>query len=317
MPGPGGGRPSLLVSPSPGGRGPSPAIHFLSDYGLADEFVGVVHAVLHRLAPTATVIDLSHVVPPFDVQAGADLLGRSAPHLGPGAVLAVVDPEVGTDRRAVAVAVDSADGPGWLVGPDNGLLLPAAGVLGPIARAVRLTAPTPSGTPRAGPSGRWVGATFDGRDVFAPAAAHLVLGGDPAVLGPDIDPAALVRLDPRQVAGPATTPDAPGLRAGAGWIDRFGNVQLLTTPDALSAGGLTPGGTALVTVTAGDGSVGAPWTARWVAAFAELGPEELGLMVDANGRPALVLYRSSAARRLGLSGPGAGVEITPRPHQGS
>ena len=158
-----------------GRRGSNPAIYFLSDYGIADEFVGVVHAVLHRLAPTSTVIDLSHLVAPFDVQAGADLLERSLPHLGPGVVLAVVDPGVGTARRAVAVAVESVDGPQWLVGPDNGILLPAADALGPVTRAVGLEARALAigRTASPGPAG----ATFDGRDLFAPAAAHLAQQG--------------------------------------------------------------------------------------------------------------------------------------------
>ena len=299
-----------------GRRGSNPAIYFLSDYGIADEFVGVVHAVLHRLAPTSTVIDLSHLVAPFDVQAGADLLERSLPHLGPGVVLAVVDPGVGTARRAVAVAVESVDGPQWLVGPDNGILLPAADALGPVTRAVGLEARALAigRTASPGPAG----ATFDGRDLFAPAAAHLVLGEDPSRLGPDLDPTTLVRIQPG--SGPvASRPDLSnpsglsGLSAEVGWIDRFGNAQLRSTPAALSDAGLAPGDRAVVSVRSDDGSGGPPTAARWVGAFAELGPGELGLMVDANGRPALVVDRSSAARLLALAGPGTVIEITPAP----
>ena len=294
--------------------GPTPAIYFLSDYGVADEFVGVVHAVLHRLAPSSTVIDLSHLVAPFDVRAGADLLERSVPHLSRGVVLAVVDPGVGTGRRAVALAVASRTGPEWLVGPDNGLLLPAAGVLGAVTRAVELGSGGPSGTAQGAPSSVRAGATFDGRDVFAPAAAHLALGDDPAQLGPDLDPATLVQLGDRRPGGRAATGSGPTTGwSDVGWIDRFGNAQLQLTSEALSELGLAPGGAARVRVRADDGNPGPPWVARWVGAFAELHPDEVGIMVDANGRPALVLDRSSAARRLGLAGPGSQVEITPDP----
>ena len=153
-------------------------ISFLSDYGLADEFVGVVKSVIRQIAPEVMVIDITHEVPPHDVRAGGLTLARSAQYLAPGVVLAVVDPGVGTTRRAVAVEV--GDGTSVLVGPDNGLLAPAVGMVGGATRAVelvnpeyRLEAPGP---------------TFDGRDVFAPAAAHLCAGVPLGELGPDIDP---------------------------------------------------------------------------------------------------------------------------------
>ncbi len=161
---------------------PPPAIFFLSDYGTADEFVGVVHAVLHRRAAGVTVIDLSHQVPPFDVAAGGSMLARSVPHLGPGVVLAVVDPGVGTGRRAVAVAVTAAAraaamapgsprppesshrlGPTWLVGPDNGLLVPAADALGGAVRVIELRAGTATGQPGFGPDLRRKGRLRPGR----------------------------------------------------------------------------------------------------------------------------------------------------------
>jgi S-adenosylmethionine hydrolase len=310
-----------VTGPFPGSRATgapasSPAIFFLSDYGTVDEFVGVVHAVLHRLAPATTVIDLSHHVAPFDIGAGADLLERSAPHLGPGVVVAVVDPGVGTDRRAVALGL-AGPGPTWLVGPDNGLLIPGARTLGGVVRAIELRA----GIHRT--SGA-AGATFDGRDVFAPAAAHLVTGGDPAGLGPDIDPAGLVAAVP--VGHPATdpvwAPDGSGVMAPVGWIDAFGNAQLVLAPDALARLGLVPGGPARVRVRSGAGPAdtpGAPvparwvearWVeARWVEAYAQLAPGELGLLTDANGRVALVLNRASAAAALLIAGPGTEVEV--------
>jgi S-adenosylmethionine hydrolase len=314
---------------------PPPAIFFLSDYGIADEFVGVVHAVLHRLAPAVTVIDLSHQVPPFDVGAGGSMLARSVSHLGPGVVLAVVDPGVGTGRRAVAVATPAtpatmptdgralALGPTWLVGPDNGLLMPAAVALGGAVRVIELGAGASTGQPvdPATDHPLWdsAGSTFDGRDVFAPAAAHLVLGGDPAWLGPDVDPTTLApassgRGGPNPEGGPAW--ERFDAVASVGWIDRFGNVQLTLAPDGLIASGLAPGGSARVTVDPGPGGgepAGRSVPVRWVRAFGELDDGELGLMTDANGWVALVLDRASAADRLHIAGPGVLIGISAAP----
>ena len=110
-----------------------PVVSFLSDYGLTDEFVGVCKAVVLRAAPSAQIVDVTHGIPPFDVRAGALALARSVQYLPPGVVLAVVDPGVGTDRRAVAVEVET----GFVVGPDNGLLAPAVAMLGGATRSTR------------------------------------------------------------------------------------------------------------------------------------------------------------------------------------
>lgn len=340
------------------------AVYFLSDYGTADEFVGVVHAVLHRLAPGVEVIDLSHQIPPFDIAAGASLLARSAPHLGPGVVLAVVDPGVGSARRAVAVGTWPASGgrgaedgtagngtagtgtavregtgtgafggPVWLVGPDNGLLLPAADVLGGPVRVIEITHVPGGGPPvppaAGGPGRHRPGATFDGRDVFAPAAAYLARGGDPARLGNECDPGTLTEAVLGGGLPDGAAPDRPGgpLVASVGWVDRFGNVQLRLTPVELVGWGLAPGGTASVDVQSaptgtGTGTVAGadqdgvdrgtrgPLPARWVDAFADLAPGELGLLTDANGSIALVLDRASAARLLGVARTGVRIELS-------
>jgi S-adenosyl-L-methionine hydrolase (adenosine-forming) len=302
-----------------GGPHPAPAVYFLSDYGTVDEFVGVVHAVLHRLAPAAPVIDLSHQIPAFDVAAGSAMLVRSAPHLGPGVVLAVVDPGVGTDRRAVALELDSV-GPRWLLGPDNGLLLPMADALGGVRAAVALEG-GPGGTHRKQ-------GTFDGRDVFAPAAGHLVTGGDPDRLGEPIDPDGLHSLPGGGVPSrwAVSEPNGSVLEAAVTWVDRFGNVQLGTVPEALSAVGVALGGWALVTAPSGSGTrgvgqgregTGGPVTsARRVRAFGHLSPGELGLLEDANGQVSLVLDRASAARALGLSGTGSIIHLEAEPTGG-
>jgi S-adenosylmethionine hydrolase len=280
------------------GNPSSPAVFFLSDYGTVDEFAGVVHAVLHRLAPGVPVIDLSHRIPHFDVGAGSAMLVRCAPHLGAGVVLAVVDPGVGNGRRGLAVETGGSPGAGprWLVGPDNGLLADAAVELGGAIRAVSLNA-NPS--------------TFDGRDVFAPAAAHLVMGGDPAILGTDIEPGSLELVSAHHLgAGPvvADGPEGPELVATVRWVDSFGNVQLDLGPDRLDEFGIRAGDTALVIVsTHPDHRV----PARRIGAFTQLGKGELGLLVDANGWIALVVDRASAADRLAVTAaePRGGPEV--------
>ncbi|HEX7168307.1 MAG TPA: SAM-dependent chlorinase/fluorinase, partial [Acidimicrobiales bacterium] len=143
-------------------------ISFLSDYGTVDEFVGVVKSVVRSLAPHVTVIDVSHEVAPHDVRGGGLTLMRSAQYLAAGVVLAVVDPGVGTARRAVAVEV--AGGEAVFVGPDNGLLAPAVAMAGGADRAVELTN-ADYHLPAPGP-------TFAGRDVFGPVSAHLCNGVD-------------------------------------------------------------------------------------------------------------------------------------------
>ena len=276
----------------------SPALFFLSDYGTVDEFVGVVHAVLHRLAPGVPVIDLSHRIPHFDVASGSAMLVRCAPHLGSGVVLAVVDPGVGSGRRGLAVETGGSPGarPRWLVGPDNGLLADAAVELGGAVRAVSLSARR---------------STFDGRDVFAPAAAHLVMGGDPAILGIDIDPGSLEVVSAHHLgAGPAVEDGPEGLQlvVTVRWVDGFGNVQLDLGPDRLDEFGIRAGDTARVSVSTHPDH----WVpARRVGAFSQLDKGELGLLVDANGRIALVADRASAADRLAVTAaePGAGPEV--------
>jgi S-adenosyl-L-methionine hydrolase (adenosine-forming) len=255
------------------------SVFLLTDYGLVDEFAGVVRASVLRHAPGVPVIDLTHGVTPFDVRGGALGLVRAAPHLGPGVVLAVVDPGVATSRRAVAVSVAQAtgDGPGYFVGPDNGLLPWAVDALGGARGAVALPPASADAT----------GATFDGRDVFAPAAARLWQGVSLADLGDELDPDTLVRLP-----SPRTTVGAGTLETEVQWVDRFGNVQLAAGPDDAAAAALGVELEVVMPVTGVSRGV------VWVAAFAALGPGALGLLVDANGRLALVCDRQSAATVL-------------------
>ena len=247
-----------------------PVVFFLSDYGLADEFVGVVHAVLLRLAPDVVVVDLTHGIPAFDVPAGAEALTRAVPHLGPGVVLAVVDPGVGSARRGAAVR--AGDGR-WFVAPDNGLVVPAAEACGGVEAALELRKPGD------------VPATFDGRDVFAPAAAALASGAPPASVGDGLDPGSLVRLSRLETVR-REEDGSVVLRVPVAWVDKFGNVQL----GAAERDGPPPGA-GTVTVRVAGTSLGA----RRVHAFSELGDGELGLLADANGRLAIVVREGSAA----------------------
>ena len=287
-------------------------VFFLSDYGQQDEFVGVVHAVLRRLAPEVRVIDLTHRIPPFDVRAGAAALVRALPHLGPGVVLGVVDPGVGSLRRGVAARAADPTRDLYFVGPDNGLLTPAVEAWGGCAEAVELAGrPVP-----AGPTGSSRPVTFDGRDVFAPAAAALCQGDALVSLGTPIAPEGLVRIpDPVWSEGRAGAWRA--LRSEITWVDRFGNVQL-AVPGPVALASIGPGPVVLEVERPGPESgpgrpppaVPAPGPEGRIEgvplarAFADLEPGELGLLVDANDQLAVVLGEGSAAARLGVSAGG-------------
>ncbi|MGD9696453.1 MAG: S-adenosyl-l-methionine hydroxide adenosyltransferase family protein [Thermoleophilia bacterium] len=260
----------------------SPApVALLTDYGPGSEHVGALHAVLAAAAPGADRIDLVHDIAAGDVRAGAVVLARLAP-LVPGAViLAVVDPGVGTDRRAVAVAL--RDG-GALVGPDNGLLTPVAAALG-AREAVALPAPA-EGVP----------ATFHGRDLLAPAAARLARGEPLAALGEPFDPAALA---PADLPPPDVSPGC--LSAPALLVDRFGNVQLLAPAAALAEAGFARGDRIWAAVT------DRRHPATVARTFADVAPKGLMVHADSHGMVALAVNGGSAAFRLGLA---AGVTVT-------
>jgi S-adenosylmethionine hydrolase len=259
-------------------------IVFLSDFGLDDEFVGVCHGVIARIASACRIIDLTHGVPPRDVLRGALVLADSVTFMPRDAVfLAVVDPGVGTDRAALAV--ESAAGQ-LLVGPDNGVLSLAWDRLGGPTRAVEVTSPAvllPS-----------VSKTFQGRDVFAPAAAHLAAGMPLDDLGPDVDPAGLTHL-----RLPAAEPDDGMLTCRVLGVDRFGNVQLNAREQDLEAAGLAD---------MSDFDIRTVWQTVPVhraATFGQIPDGGLGLVVDSRGWLAVVKNGGSASGslRLGLGDP--------------
>jgi S-adenosyl-L-methionine hydrolase (adenosine-forming) len=263
-------------------------ISFLTDYGQEDEFVGIVHRVIAAIDRHLLVVDITHQIPRHDVRAGALALWRSAPWLAPGVILGVVDPGVGTRRRAVAFQVSEAATA--FVGPDNGLLLPAATRLGAVTEAVELDAGEGGSVARAAGLAAPSGATFAGRDVFAPAAARLAAGAPLHTLGRHLDPATLIGK-PVPVPGPAIRDGSPGVLAEVLWVDHFGNAQLNAGPADVAGLGREP-----VVQAAGR-----TWSARVVDAYGDLAPGEVGLVIDSYGLLSISVNAASAAEVVGLA----------------
>ena len=271
-------------------------ICFLSDFGLADDFVGTCKGVMLRIAPRSPVIDLSHEVPSFGLAPGAETLEQATRYMPEDTVyLAVIDPEVGTDRRAVAL--QSVHGP-VLVGPDNGLLFPAVETLGGIEAAVHLTDERYYLHP--------VSSTFHGRDIFSPAAAHLAAGVDLAELGETVDPASLVRLE-----SPATARNnvRHTLETRVLDVDRYGNVRLAIPQDAP---GLQYG--TCFRVRTSETAV----EACYVETFGASKLGDLLLVPDSHRRLSISINQGNAARALALKA-GDHVLLTPadEPRSGS
>ncbi|HEX6585885.1 MAG TPA: SAM-dependent chlorinase/fluorinase [Solirubrobacterales bacterium] len=263
-------------------------ITFLSDYGYEDEFAGVCRAVISQIAPGAPLIDLSHGIARQDVRQGAIALANALPSCPPGVHLAVVDPGVGSARRAVAVAAGEGR---FLVGPDNGLLSRALDRLGGALDGVEL-----SRSPfRLEP----VSATFHGRDLFAPVAAHLSLGARLEEAGEPIDPASLTSLHL-----PAPRIDAEEVTANAIHTDGYGNVTLNLDASMLADGPLREG--ERLEVRAPDGR----FEALWARTFADVGPADVLLFEDSSGALALAVSGGSAAGLMNLE---RDSEVTLRP----
>jgi S-adenosylmethionine hydrolase len=200
-------------------------VTFLTDFGLEDDFVGTCHGVIKRIAPDTQILDITHGIAPQAVLEGALVLANTLPYMPAGVHLAVVDPGVGSSRRALALRDREGR---FYVGPDNGLLLPATDRFGGIDAAHELANPAYALDS--------VSRTFHGRDLFAPAAAHLSLGVAIGELGPPIAPDALARLDlPEPEVGTTR------IRAKVLYVDRFGNVQLNLRRDQLEQVAVVPG----------------------------------------------------------------------------
>jgi S-adenosyl-L-methionine hydrolase (adenosine-forming) len=271
----------------------SPVITFLSDYGREDEFVGVCHGVIARRCPQARVIDLTHAVPRHDVRAGALVLRAALPYMPSGVQLAVVDPGVGAGgaqaRRALALRTRERGQ--LLVGPDNGLLIPAAESLGGVAEAVDVGHSRERLEP--------VSATFHGRDIFAPVAAALAAGEGLGDLGEPvpIESIRAIELPTAQLYGGALT--AHVLRT-----DIFGNLILDAQRAQLAALGAAAGEPLSIA------HAGARHAAVRGEAFADVASGELVVYEDAEGMVSLAVNRGSAAELLGA---GSGDELVISP----
>ncbi len=250
-------------------------ITFLSDFGLQDDFVGTCHGVIKRLAPDAQIIDITHGIPPQAVLQGALVLANTMPYMPPGVHLAVVDPGVGGHRRALALR----DATGrFFVGPDNGLLLPAVESTG-IADAYELANPEYALES--------VSRTFHGRDLFAPAAAHLARGVAIGDLGPPIDPESLVRLvlpEPSFVDGV--------VQATTLYVDSFGNIALNLTRDDLDRVGVVPGTRVELDLS------GERYFAVAARTFADARPGDVILFEDSYRNMSIAISNGNAAAML-------------------
>lgn len=262
-------------------------ISFISDFGRDDEFVGVVHGVIARIAPEVRVIDIGHEFAQGDIRGGALALMRAIQYLPKGVALAVIDPTVGTARKAIAARTEW----GVLIGPDNGLLAPAVAMVGG-ADAIasienpELKLPAP-------------GATFHGRDLFGPAAAVIASGqAQFEDLGPLLDPDSVIPLM------------LPLVEHGDGavvgevlWVDHFGNAQLNISPEDLQLIGVAPGTDIVLRIASSEFPV------EWVTSYGDVEPGEGLLHIDSYGQMAVAVRDGSAVDSFPLD---AGTAVTIR-----
>jgi S-adenosylmethionine hydrolase len=259
-------------------------ITFLSDFGLGDDFVGTCHGVIKRIAPEADVIDITHGIEPQSILQGALVLANTLPYMPVGIHLAVVDPDVGTPRRALVLR--TVDGR-MLVGPDNGLLVPAAERVGGVETAHEITNREFALHP--------ISATFHGRDIFSPACARLAQGLDASELGALLDPSDVVRLEiPKAQVGERR------VQATCLYVDRFGNIQLNVDASQLEPLGIVPGARIEVELAMDR------FYALAARAFAEARPGDIILYEDAYRNIALAISRGNAAETFGVR---AGSEV--------
>jgi S-adenosylmethionine hydrolase len=264
-------------------------VTLLTDYGREDDFVGVCHGVIRSICPEAQIVDITHGIPRYAVRQGALVLRNTLPYMPAGVHVGVVDPQVGTERRGVALRC--ADGR-VLIGPDNGLLSLAWARCGGVEVAVDITRSPHRLEP--------VSATFHGRDVFSPVAAHLAAGAELADAGNPLDVGRLATVDL-----PEPRDEEDGLVAHALIIDRFGNAGLNVDHDRLAGTGIMLGEIVELEV------AGERYFATYAQAFADVGPGELLVYEDAYRSLAVAINRGDAAATLGLA-PDVEVRLRPR-----
>jgi hypothetical protein len=263
-------------------------VTFLSDFGLKDDFVGTCHGVMKRIAPDAQIIDITHGIPPQAVLQGALVLANTIGFMPVGVHLAIVDPGVGGPRRPLALR-DAEDR--LYVGPDNGLLLPAASRAGVVA-AHEIANPAYALES--------ISRTFHGRDLFSPAAAHLSRGVPVDELGPPLDPEGLVTLDlPKPVLADGTAV------ATLLYLDSFGNIALNLTRDDVKQIGIVSG-TRIELEHAGE-----RYYAVMARTFADARPGDVVLYEDSYRNMSVAISRGSAARMLHAA-PGQTIRISTR-----
>jgi S-adenosyl-L-methionine hydrolase (adenosine-forming) len=264
-------------------------VTLLTDYGRDDDFVGVCHAVIAGIAPEARVVDLTHGIARHEVREGALVLRNTLPYLPKGVHVAIVDPQVGTERRAVALRAEDGR---IFVGPDNGLLSLAWEKAGGVSEAVDVTRSPHRLEP--------VSATFHGRDVFCPVAAHLARGDELPEAGEPLNPAELQTIelpDPRR--------EGDALVAHVLTIDRFGNAALNVSHEDLAGTGIVLGGQ--VELQSGNER----FHAAVVQTFADVRRGDILVYEDSYRALSVAINRGDAAATLQLT-PDAEVRITPR-----
>ena len=264
-------------------------VTLLTDYGRDDDFVGVCHGVIRSIDPQAQIVDITHGIRRYAVREGAIVLRNTLPYMPVGVHVAVVDPQVGTERRAVALR--TGDGR-ILVGPDNGVLSLAWARCGGVDMAVDVTRSPHRLEP--------VSATFHGRDIFAPVAARLASGAELADAGDPLEPDALATVDlpkPRREDG--------GIVAHALVVDRFGNAGLNVDHDNLAGTDITLGSAVELEVG------GERYLATYAQTFADVKPGELIVYEDAYRTLAVAINRGDAAATLALR-PDVEVRLRPR-----
>ena len=264
-------------------------VTLLTDYGDNDEFVGVCHAVIRGIAPDVPIVDLTHGIPTYGVRQGAIVLRNALPYVPIGVHVAIVDPQVGTERRGLAVR--TGDGRA-LVGPDNGLLSLAWEKCGGVVEAVDISRSPHRLEP--------VSATFHGRDIFAPVAARLATGAELAEAGQHVDPDELQVL-----ALPQPQVSEGEVLAHVLLVDRFGNASLDIGHADLAGSGLTLGKPVEIEVG------GERFIATFAQTFADVRPGDVILYEDAYRMLAVAVNRGDAAAALKLR-PDTLVVLRPR-----